>query len=222
MNRRSGIRGSGPTSTRKIDDDVHSFFEPRRGNRLTFRGNQSHIVSVGKDENGRRFSFVGTGIPLAESASDDISLPHIFFFTPNHDGPTNFFRSSLSNRPIAPMRRLCIFLEPFFKFSFGRKELAVAIGMFLSMKNSLRSQPSSGVFRLFFSWILSKGGRRQFKDAESTKETVAVAALIKLLPVVMNSSIGIDDVIVARFKGANLFCLRRIRPGRRMDTIPSS
>ena len=84
----------GPSSTRKVDDDVHSFFEPRCRNRLTFRRNQSHIVAVSKDENSRRLLLVDTGIPLAEAACDDISLPHIFLFPPNNNGPINFFRST--------------------------------------------------------------------------------------------------------------------------------
>lgn len=132
-----------------------------------------------EDENSRRLSLVDAGVSFAEAASDDKALPDVFLFSPNNDGSTGLFRSSLSNRPIAPMRGLCVVLEPFFEIRLGGEKLTETVSMFLSVKNSLRTQPSARVFGLIFGRRLSQGSRREIEDAEGTKEAIPIATLVK-------------------------------------------
>ena len=132
-----------------------------------------------EDENSRRLSLVDAGVSFAEAASDDKALPDVFLFSLNNDGSTGLFRSSLSNRPIAPMRGLCVVLEPFFEIRLRGEKLTETVSMFLSVKNSLRTQPSARVFGLIFGRRLSQGSRREIEDAEGTKEAIPIATLVK-------------------------------------------
>ena len=145
VNRGSSIGGDRPPSTGEIDDHPNSFFEPRRRNRLTFARNKSHIVAIGQDEDSRRFVSVGTSVPFAEARSDDVSLPDIFLLTPHNYGTTSFFSCCLSDGAIAPVSGLSIVLEPFVELGFTTEESSIAIRMFASMKDGLRTEPGPSV-----------------------------------------------------------------------------